>query len=331
MFSKKIISSVIFQHMKKFQYFLLLMLFALPIKSFAQPFVQFTAQTTSVDCATNSVSIDIDIKDFIQTNAFDYSFHWDPTVLTLTSIDDPSVVTPSILIGQAGSSSGTLTFSWFSILMGGLTVPDGTMITLNFDLIGNASQTSSFTFDDTPTFINIAQYGMQLNSSQYTLTNGLLTITDTTSPTITCPAGPLTFDTGGAMTTQITGAAPTVSENCATDFISYELTMNGSNVGVGTGDVSNNVDFEIGTTTVTYTVSDFGGNTDMCSFDVIVTNNSAPTMMTISMDNNLQVSCEDNTVSFNIYADAFNNIRSAQFAISWPVAALQYILSLIHI
>ena len=69
MFSKIIISSVIFQHMKKFQYFLLLVLFALPIQSFAQLFVQFTAQSTTVDCATNSLSIDIDVTDFIQMNA----------------------------------------------------------------------------------------------------------------------------------------------------------------------------------------------------------------------------------------------------------------------
>ncbi len=324
MFSKKIISSVIFKHMKKFQYFLLVMLFALPLKSFAQPFVEFSAQSTTIDCATNTLSIDIDVQNFIQMNSFDYSFHWDPTVLTLTSIDDPAVI-PNILIGQNGTSTGTLTFSWFSTIIAGNTIPDGTLVTLNFDVIGNASQTSGFTFDDIPTFINIAQYGIALNSSQYTFTDGLLTITDTVDPTITCPPGPLTFDTGGAMTTQITGAAPVANDNCEIDFISYELTMNGTNVGVGTGDVSNNVDFEIGTTTVTYTANDFGGNTETCSFDVVVTNNSAPTMMTISMDNNLQVNCEDNTVSFNIYADEFNNIRSGQFTISWPVSALQYI------
>ncbi len=323
MFSKKIISSVIFQHMKKFQYFLLLALFALPLKSFAQPFVQFTAQSTTVDCATNSLSIDIEVTDFIQMNAFDYSFHWDPTVLTLTSIDDNGLV-PSVVIGQNGAATGGLTFSWFST-SGGTTVANGAMVTLNFDLIGNASQTSGFTFDDIPTFINLAQYGMALDDTQYTLTDGSFTITDTTDPTITCPTGPLTFDTGGATTTQITGAAPTANDNCDIDFISYELTMNGTNVGVGTGDVSSNIDFEIGTTTVTYTANDFGGNTETCSFDVVVTNNSAPTMMTISMDNNLQVNCEDNTVSFNIYADAFENIRGGQFTISWPVSALQYI------
>lgn len=300
------------------------MLFALPIKSFAQPFVEFTAQSTTVDCATSTLSIDIDVKDFIQMNSFDYSFHWDPSVLTLTSIDDPAVI-PSILIGQNGANTGILTFSWFSTITAGNSIPDGTLVTLNFDLIGNASQTSGFTFDDIPTFINVAQYGMALTSSDYTFTDGLLTITDTVNPTITCPSGPLTFDTGGATTTQITGASPTAADNCAIDFISYELTMNGSNVGVGTGDVSSNVNFQVGTTTVTYTANDFGGNTETCSFDVVVTNTSTPTMMTISMDNNLQVNCEDNTVSFNIYADAFNDIRSGQFTISWPVSALQYI------
>jgi gliding motility-associated-like protein len=323
MFLKKIISSVIFKHMKKFQYFLLFVLYALPINSFAQTFVEFTAQSDAVSCTTNTLSIDIDVQNFIQMDSFDYSFHWDTTTLTLTSIDNPMLI-PDIIIDQNGANAGTLTFSWTSNFPAGTTLSGGTMVTLNFDLIGNATQVSDFTFDNTPLSINITQDGMALNSSQYTLTDGLLSIFDTTPPTITCPIGSLTFDTGGATTTLITGASPVATDNCALDFISYELTMNGTNVGVGIGDVSNNVNFEIGTTTVTYTASDFGGNTDICSFDVIVTNSSVPTIMTISMDNSLQVNCEDNTVSFNIYADAFNNIRSSQFIISWP-AALQYI------
>ena len=321
MFPKKLIPSVIPQHMKKLQYFLLLVLFSLPLKSFAQPFVQFTSQSTTVDCATNSLSIDIDVTDFIQMNAFDYSFHWDPTVLTLTSINESGVLTP-ITFGQSGIANGTLTFSWFST-SGTVTILDGTMVTLNFDLIGNASQTSVFSFDDIPTFINITQYGTPLDNTQYTLTDGSLTITDTTDPTITCPLGPLTFDTGGGTTTQITGAAATANDNCAIDFISYDLS--GATTGVGTGDVSNNVDFEIGTTTVTYTVSDFGGNTETCFFDVVVTNTSAPTIMTVGIENNLQINCENNTASINIYVVNFNNIRGGQFTISWPVSALQYI------
>lgn len=324
MFSNKIISSVIFQHMKKFQYFLLLLLFALPLKSLAQPFVEFTAQSTTVDCATNTLSIDIDVTDFTQMNAFDFSFHWDPTVLTFNSINDPGLI-PNIVIGQGGTNTGILTFSWFSQDIAGTSIAGGTgtIVTINFDLIGNASQSTNFTFEDSPTFINIAQYGMALNSSQYTLNTGSLSITDTTSPTISCPSSPLNFDTGGAMTTQITGASPNANDNCTIDFISYDLT--GATTGVGTGDVSNNIEFEIGTTTVTYTVNDFGGNTETCSFDVVVTNTPAPTMMTISMDNNLQVDCGTNPVIFNVYADLFNNIRSGQFTISWPASALEYV------
>ena len=101
--------------------------------------------------------------------------------------------------------------------------------------------------------------------------------------------------------------------------------MNGNNVGNGAGDVSNNVNFEIGTTTVTYTVYDFGGNTETCSFDVVVTNNSVPTILTLSMDENLQVNCEDNTVSFNFYVDNFTDIRGADFTIIWPADSLEYV------
>jgi len=274
MLSKKINPSEILKHMKKIPLLLLLftMFFASPLKTMAQPFVQFNVQATDVDCQATSVSIDIEIVDFIQMNAFDYSFHWDPNALSLqpTGINDLNLIS-GMNISGAGSSTGTLTISWFSLELMGTTVPDGSIITLTFDVIGNASQDFNFTFDSNPTFLNIAQYGMILNDTQYSLGEGLLNITDSENPTLSGCPGNLTFDTGGGATSQITGAGVTAMDNCGVDSIGYVLS--GDMTGSGNGDVSNNVNFVVGTTTVTYTAYDFDGNTStVCQFDVEVTN-----------------------------------------------------------
>ena len=186
MLSKKIISSVIFQHMKKFQYFLLLVLFALPIKSFAQPYVQFIAQSASIDCETNTLSIDLDVKDFIDMNVFQFSVNWDETLLTLNNLNNPQVLS-GITSSNNTAPMGYINFSWFAPAT---TIGDGTILTFEFNVTGTPGL-SNITFDATQPIgaIDIVQYGLPTTSSQYTLTTGNINITDSEDPTISCPSG----------------------------------------------------------------------------------------------------------------------------------------------
>ena len=321
MFSKKIIPSVIQNTMKKFSYFLLLFLFAIPLKTYAQPFVDFIAQTdaASIDCNTSTIVVDIAVKDHIEMNSWDYSFHWDETVVSLTNVENLQVL-PSIAINNNSSAFGILTFSWFSF-GGSTTIPDGAIVRLTFDVIGNAGQSSNFFFDGMPTFVNIAQYGSLINDTQYTFVSASVALTDTENPTITCPAN-ITADTNGGTITQVSGATPTTTDNCGIETLTYSLSN--ATTGSGTGDVSNNVAFNVGTTTVEYTATDFGGNTATCSFDVVVTNNSGPSILTIYLDQ-LTLNCDNTTASVNVYADLFENMTGSQFSIQWDNNLLQYI------
>jgi len=296
-------------------------LFALPIKSFAQPFVQFIAQSATIDCETNTLSIDLDVKDFIDMNVFQFSVNWDSSILTLNNINNPQVLS-GISPSNGTAPSGYINFSWFS---SAVTINDATILTFEFDVVGTPGLTN-ITFEATQPIgvIDIVQYGQALDSTQYTLTSGNINITDSEDPTISCPSGLPTFDTGGAATTTITGAAPTTDDNCGVDFISYELTMNGNNVGIGTGDVSNNVNFGIGTTTVTYTANDFVGNTETCSFDVIVTNNNAPTDLIVSVDS-IQVDCETNTILIGMPVFNFIDVIGLQFTLEWDETKLEFV------
>lgn len=69
-----------------------------------------------------------------------------------------------------------------------------------------------------------------------------------------------------------TGWNATATDNCSISSLTYSL----SGATTGSGTTLNNVSFGLGTTTVTWTVTDGSGNTDQCTFDVVVTDNELP-------------------------------------------------------
>jgi uncharacterized delta-60 repeat protein len=64
----------------------------------------------------------------------------------------------------------------------------------------------------------------------------------------------------------------TATDNCTVSTITYVLT----GATTGTGNSLNGVAFNLGVTTVTWTVTDAANNTNVCSFDVTVEDNEAP-------------------------------------------------------
>ncbi|MFN8303432.1 MAG: choice-of-anchor V domain-containing protein [Saprospiraceae bacterium] len=80
--------------------------------------------------------------------------------------------------------------------------------------------------------------------------------TDVTPPEITCPAGPVY----GCENDPVSYPQPQVSDNC---------NLNGAQAQLESGLASGSV-FGLGTTTVVYSVKDASGNTNSCSFNVVV-------------------------------------------------------------
>jgi hypothetical protein len=87
-----------------------------------------------------------------------------------------------------------------------------------------------------------------------------VTVTDSEVPTVQCPGNiTVSADQGMCSASNVQLGMISVADNCTTT-------------------VTNNAPsaFSVGTTTVTYTVTDAGGNTVTCSQDVIVTDDEAP-------------------------------------------------------
>ncbi len=94
--------------------------------------------------------------------------------------------------------------------------------------------------------------------------NQTVTVVDTQNPTITCPANVpnVPADAGQCYATGVALGAPTTADNC------------------GVATVTNNapVQFPVGTTTVTWTVTDVNGRTATCNQTVTVVDTEDPTI-----------------------------------------------------
>jgi PKD repeat protein len=150
-------------------------------------------------------------------------------------------------------------------------------ITLQLDANGQASTTPANIDNGSNDACGIASYALDIQdfdcsnigANTVTLTvidvNGnsntctsTVTIEDVTPPVITCAADIVVCATDGNGAT-ITYGAPSATDNC-----NYSITQTDAS-GLASGST-----FPVGTTTIEYTVTDDGGNTDVCSFDVTV-------------------------------------------------------------
>jgi hypothetical protein len=93
-----------------------------------------------------------------------------------------------------------------------------------------------------------------------------VTVEDSIAPTITCAADQTQNLDAGLCTAAVTVVGPTISDNCSVASITNDFNS--------TADASD--DYPLGTTTVTWTLTDGSGNTATCTQDIVVTDNQAP-------------------------------------------------------
>ena len=280
--------------------------------------VTFTAQSSTVNCEANSVTIDVVVDNFTNMNAINFTLQWDPSILQYSSHDPNLINVPFVLgVNPSDLANGFSKVSWFST---GSTYPSPTTVfTMTFDLIGNESSTE-LNFNG-PGITELIQNGAPIGPSQYAFNSSTITFTDSTNPVANCPAD-VTIDAGSAMTAQATNSPPAGTDNCAIDLYNYTLT--GATTGSGTGDVSNAVNFNLGTTNVSYTAVDFGGNTNVCSFNVTAESSTSNLGLEV-FGEQVNVNCVDNMVSVDILTNNFTDLKGAQFTLNWDASVLQYV------
>lgn len=111
-----------------------------------------------------------------------------------------------------------------------------------------------------------------------------VTVVENILPTITCPSN-LTRTVVADGTSNCTYTAttaevsPTIGDNCTAVTVAANVSYIafGATTAVGSGAATLN--YNVGTTFVTYTVVDASGNTRQCTFSVVVTDNTAPVLV----------------------------------------------------
>lgn len=132
---------------------------------------------------------------------------------------------------------------------------------------GNGSSLNGVVFNKGVTTVTWTVTDLSGNSATCSFT---VTVNDTQAPSITCPATVnINSNTAGcAAIVPGTSTQPTVSDNCAVTLLEWSVS-GATPVSSGTGNIGTYT-FSLGTSLVTYRVSDAAGNSTVCSFNVVV-------------------------------------------------------------
>jgi hypothetical protein len=126
-----------------------------------------------------------------------------------------------------------------------------------------------------------------------------VTVTDNQNPTIACPADVAIGTDDGDCTATVTIAVPATADNCsvATVVNSFNGTNNASGI------------YPIGTTIVTWTVTDINGNITTCTQNVVVSDDEDPIITTCPADQNVSANatCQFVVTDYTALAAASDN------------------------
>src|SRR4029079_4364736 len=124
--------------------------------------------------------------------------------------------------------------------------------------VSNDHPSSSYTVGTTTVTWTVTDVHGNTNTATQTVT-----VTDNEAPTITAAAPVSVNNDAGVCSASVTLTAPTTADNCGVQSVSNDHPSSS---------------YPVGTTTVTWTVTDVHGNTNTATQTVTVTDNEAPTI-----------------------------------------------------
>ena len=274
----------------------------------------FNVEPATVHCDDpNLIPVEITVDNFNSIGNFQFGILWDTAVIQFDHLTHQLPASP--LFVQDSVYKGELRAGWadFNQPFTGESFPNGTaIITLFFNKVGNGGTSSSVNITSLPGLVfQVADgNGVVIPSNLITVNQGSVAIFDSFNPTIqNCPAD-VDVSVGSTESSGIaTWVTPTANDNCeVATFISN----------ANSGD-----SFPVGTTTVNYIATDFGGNTANCSFDVTITQTALPGAPRFELEQ-ATINCSDNSVIFDLKVFEFNNLSSFQFGLEWDTSIVKY-------
>jgi gliding motility-associated-like protein len=308
--------------MRNFLYFLGLTALFLVLPGFVKAQVIFQIDTISVDCAfSDTVSVPIRVKNFNNIGGVQFTVKWDIPDLSFDTIYGINPLFEngnfSFNTSSALTQNGELTFNW--IQLGGLSVPDETIL-FAVVLKRNSGGFPNVDIDDAPGATTpIFVINNQGDFVPFSIIEGGIRPLDFEAPSLNCPAN---VNVSAPGPVAVPGLAPVFSDNCAINQLGWVASAPTSVSAPNDPDASGQV-FSVGTSTVTYTIEDVGGNINTCSFTVTVTASGPPDDSLRVIANSTAAACGQ---SFYVDITAFNfdSLGGIQFSVNWPLNLLEF-------
>jgi hypothetical protein len=118
-----------------------------------------------------------------------------------------------------------------------------------------------------------------INGLTNTCTQNVL-VADSTAPTITCPGNIIYTNALNACYSAVNNSVPVFADNCGVLSLTYDITGASVQASATTGiNNTNGYLFNVGTSTVAYTVIDTNGKSASCSFTVTINDTTKPSIV----------------------------------------------------
>lgn len=281
--------------------------------------VTFNAPSETMPCDTSSYCINIEVVNFDSVIGFQYSYSWDPAIMTLDTFNH--LLGPSFVSNVTELANGQLGISWSEQLFQPVNLADNTPIMeLCFSPV--AAGTSPILFD-LPLLPGapIEVFGISNGSFgdlPYLLVDGSIVVDGNNGPpVITCPVDTVVM----SAPTTVDGIQWLSLSDCDLDSVAYFLS--GSTTDSGGGDASGSF-FNADTTLVTYIASDLAGNTQGCSFNVILDAPVSTNDSILEIIPQVTIDCDNDQVIMDFIVVNFDEMVSDQFLINWDTTSYAY-------
>jgi len=184
------------------------------------------------------------------------------------TVNNDAGVCTAVVNGLAATTNDNCGVTLLTWSMTGATVGNSAAVGIN-DISGTS-------FNSGVTTVTYHAEDASGNSSECTFT---VTVNDTESPTVNCPANVITNNDAGLCSAVVNGLAPVTSDNCVVTLQTWSMSgaTSGNSPATGINDISGTT-FNRGITTVTYHVEDAAGNSDECNFTVTVNDIENPSV-----------------------------------------------------
>src|SRR5690606_20756002 len=171
--------------------------------------------------------------------------------VTVNDTENPTIACPGNITVSNDTGNCDAVVTW--------TAPTGADNCTSFMVTSSHNSGDTFSIGTPIVTYTITDIAGLTNSCSYNVT-----VNDTENPTIDYPRNITVSNDTGNCDAVVTWTAPTSADNCAGAVVTSSH---------NSGDT-----LPIGTTTVTYTITDAAGLTNSCSFDVTVNDTEAPTI-----------------------------------------------------